>query len=94
MIGNEYSGDVSNLNTFATKLKADSNWISFTVDGYRVEAKVFADPSCFGINGGRISKMSISRKRETFYSYDRGEDIEPTNQEVSKILSLILDALR
>lgn len=39
--------------------------------------KYFDEPGCFGINGGRISKLTISREGKTTCNYDRGWDMEP-----------------
>jgi hypothetical protein len=68
----------------------DSNWVSGTVGEYTFEAKLFDDPSTYGINNGRISKLSIynDQKRienRDFFAacivnYDRGWDIKPTKE--------------
>ena len=45
-------------------------------DDLAAEAKVFLNPSPWGINGGRISKLNVYRwisdDWEVFYEYDRG----------------------
>ncbi len=54
------------------------NWLAGTVHGLQVEAKVFAEPSDFGIAlDRRISKLWISTPddRVTLYRYDRGDDV-------------------
>lgn len=66
----------------------DSNWVSGSVGEYTFEAKLFDDPSSFGINHGRISKLSIyndqSRQEKKDFlaacivNYDRGWDIKPS----------------
>jgi hypothetical protein len=68
-----------------TKLGNDG-WVHGVVNNhYDFEAKVFNRGSVFGIDGGRISKLFIKRKRDTwdncFVSYDRGWDIEPATEE-------------
>lgn len=66
----------------------DSNWVSGKVGEYTFEAKLFDDASTYGINNGRISKLSIYNndermaKNDFFASciinYDRGWDIKAT----------------
>ena len=69
-----------------------SNWVEIKkylgrIDGHRViliaSAKVFQDKSTYGINNGRISKMSIRLQgdypnqmayRKFLFTYDRGDD--------------------
>ncbi|MHB1956237.1 MAG: DUF7678 domain-containing protein [Sulfobacillus sp.] len=52
-------------------------WYEGYVDGYFVYARVFQDPSKFGINDGRISALIIaphrgSGVRDALVNYDRG----------------------
>jgi len=61
-------------------------WITAEVCGRWVQAKVYDTPSTFGINGGRVSKLVISKtakhdgRRNFFdqmtYNYDRGLDFD------------------
>jgi len=58
--------------------------------GLRATARFFSEPSQFGIDAGRVSKLSIARtwsdpiatalghpgKREWVFNYDRGADID------------------
>jgi hypothetical protein len=50
-------------------------WINGTISplGWTFEAKVYEEPSSFGIDGGKISKL-FSRKSsgEDVFTYDRG----------------------
>lgn len=43
--------------------------------GYNLQAKVYIEPSDFGINGGQVSKLFVSNEDETLISYDRGWDV-------------------
>lgn len=60
-----------------------SNWVSGYHADYTFEAKVFSEPSIFGIptprfeDGGNVSKLCIrdANGREV-YAYDRGLDFE------------------
>ncbi|MBO9399128.1 hypothetical protein J7400_20830 [Shimia sp. R9_2] len=46
---------------------------------YSFSAKVFQQPSRFGIDGGLISKLEVRKNGERIASFDRGWDIEPQN---------------
>lgn len=56
-----------------------ANWVSGSLDGYTFEAKVFDEPSIYGIptprfeDGGNVSKLSVRDDggREVF-RFDRG----------------------
>ena len=62
---------------------------------YTVMGKVFDEPSKYGINGGRISKLSVWPKEKNWsnsiINYDRGWDIEPKGHKAKKILNEILN---
>ena len=53
----------------------------FKINGiiYQWCAKVYDEPSEFGINNGRVSKLEIRRGDTTVLNYDRGWDIKPDN---------------
>ena len=63
-----------------------TGWITARIEGRWVQAKVYDLPSTFGINDGRVSKLTISKtahrtpSRPFFeqmeYSYDRGLDFD------------------
>ena len=56
-------------------------------------AKVYDEGSEYGINEGRISKLTIKVDGKTTLSYDRGWDLEPSeDDEVTKrALAVILE---
>lgn len=63
----------------AMGLPKSGNWVSFSVNHYGkeyiCEAKVFSESSIFGIDGGRISKLTVYKKDGPMvYNYDRGLD--------------------
>lgn len=75
-------GDASLLENVMVDPAVDpgSNWIvgHWRGDpGVALQIKLFAQPSQFGINGGRISKLFArdERTRETILNYDRGWDV-------------------
>lgn len=56
----------------------------------RYWAKVYIEPSEYGINGGKISKLMLKINGELVANYDRGWDVEPTCQEAETALSILL----
>lgn len=56
----------------------------------RYELKAYEEPSQYGINGGRISKLTLTIKGEVVYNYDRGLDIPPKDENAEKALAVIL----
>ncbi len=64
-----------------------TGWITVVIDGHWVQAKVYDEPSTFGVGGwGRVSKLAIGktdtvdRNKNFFdqicYNYDRGLDFD------------------
>ena len=58
---------------------------------FKITFKQFDKGSKFGINGGRISKLTINKGKEKVANYDRGWDIEPTDDDTKAVLELLLD---
>ena len=52
--------------------------------------KVYDEPSHFGIDGGRISKLMLKRKNEIVCNYDRGWDIKPVDKDTESALLILL----
>ena len=52
--------------------------------------KVYEEPSEFGIDNGRISKLTIKIGGKVVCNYDRGWDIKPTCIEAEKALAILL----
>ena len=52
--------------------------------------KVYDEPSRFGIDGGRISKLMLKRKNEIVCNYDRGWDIKPVDRDTESALQILL----
>jgi len=52
--------------------------------------KVYDEPSHFGIDGGRISKLMLKRKNEIVCNYDRGWDIKPVDKDTESALQILL----
>lgn len=65
---------------------------------YFATAKIYGQPSKYGIGGGRISKLSITRgdhwnPRAQVYNWDRGLDIDNINAGVLKEIIQMLEAV-
>ena len=56
----------------------------------RYWAKVYAQNSQFGIEGGKISKLMLKQNDEIVYNYDRGLDIPPQTPEADTALAILL----
>ena len=79
-------------------VQMDGRWIKGTIGEYEFYALVFQTGSQYGINGGRVSKLSVRRKIEVFsgvsryiINYDRGWDIEPETEEYKLILDTLVE---
>lgn len=63
-----------------------TGWITTIIEGRWVQAKVYNEPSTFGINSGRVSKCAIGKTSERdprgpffpqlAFHYDRGLDFD------------------
>lgn len=65
-------------------------WTKGTVNGYQFCIKHFEEGSEFGINNGRISKMTISKDGKTLANYDRGWDVKPADEETKMAYKALL----
>ena len=76
--------------------KSDS-WISGYAESANgkasFNAKVFDLPSVFGIDDGRVSKLSISQGNNWIVNYDRGWDVVPSAPEHRKIFEAVLSKM-
>lgn len=72
----------------------DSGWTIVHIEGHYVEAKVYDTGSMFGINSGRVSKLTIRKNTRdnsaVLFHYDRGWD--KGNSE-DKLVSKIVEQL-
>lgn len=77
-----------------------NGWLEGFIGKYTFQAKVYDEPSTFGINDGRVSKLMVwdevvrQEKSNIFtasiINYDRGWDIMPKTEEDKYILETIL----
>ena len=76
-------------------------WITAIIEGRWVQAKVFNEPSCYGINNGRVSKLTIGKTDtrdptknffdQMDYSYDRGLDFKRRTLPVATLRKIIAE---
>lgn len=52
--------------------------------------KHYEEGSEFGIDGGKISKLTVKHKNEIILNYDRGWDVKPTTELGKKALEKLL----
>jgi hypothetical protein len=60
----------------------------YTVVHYWVKA--YDEGSQYGIDGGRISKLTITVNGEITLNYDRGWDIEPEDEASQMVYAILL----
>ena len=65
-------------------------WSKGMVNGYVYCVKHFEQGSKYGIDGGRISKMSISKDNRLLFNYDRGLDIDCLDAEGKAVYAKLL----
>lgn len=58
-------------------------------EAFRYVVKVFDEPSRFGIDGGRISKLQVTQKGKVVIHFDRGWDVKPTTETEQIVLELL-----
>jgi hypothetical protein len=70
-------------------------WLEGSINGFCFQAKVFDTGSKFGINNGRVSKLMVWEHRTStdLFSYDRGWDAEPIDDEQKEVLQALLEHL-
>ena len=52
--------------------------------------KVYDEPSKFGINNGKISKLQLKQDGEIVANYDRGWDVHPKNEAAETALHILV----
>ena len=58
------------------------NWVIGEIDGMQFEAKVYDIPSEFGIDDGKVCKLSVCRDKDNgeIIAYERGWEKYPTDK--------------
>lgn len=52
--------------------------------------KSYEEGSMYGINGGRISKLTLKRDGKIVCNYDRGWDIDPADEDSEIALAILM----
>ena len=52
--------------------------------------KVYDEPSPYGIDGGKVSKLQLTREGMTVCNYDRGWDQEPEDPDTQLAVAILL----
>jgi hypothetical protein len=68
---------------FSWKQLQHPNWVEGEADVHSFQAKIYDEGSHFGIDDGRVSKLSISG----VCNYDRGWDSQPKDKQGWNILN-------
>ncbi len=53
--------------------------------------KSFDEPSEWGLEEGRISKLMLKQDGKVVYNFDRGEDIAPQTPEAEAALAILME---
>jgi len=52
--------------------------------------KAYDEPSEYGIENGRISKLMLKQNSGIIYNFDRGLDVPPQNEEAEIALAILM----
>lgn len=76
-----------------TEFNNNDNWVEGKVENYKFSAKIFDEGSEFGINEGRVSKLTIIDENDNcIVNYDRGWDIKP-EEKYTKYYNAVMELL-
>ena len=59
-------------------------------DIFHYWVKAYETGSEYGIDAGRVSKLTLQRKEQTVCNYDRGWDVKPVDEETQIALEILL----
>ena len=65
--------------------------LNFNGRAYRYCVKHYEEPSIFGYNEGRTSKIWISRDDNEVFNSDRGDDVSCADAYTEAVLQMLLD---
>ena len=65
-------------------------WSRGEINGYKFDVKHYENGSEYGINEGRVSKLSIRKDGKEVYNYDRGLDYDNLDKSGKKAYAEIL----
>ena len=65
-------------------------WKNGKIDNFEYWVKSYDEPSIYGIDEGRISKLTVKRDGREIMNFDRGWDTEPKTDTDREVLAKIL----
>ena len=65
-------------------------WKETEIKGYKFTFKIYDIGSIFGINDGRVSKLSIRKNGKELYNYDRGLDFNNLDEDGKEAFTIFL----
>ncbi|HRR78321.1 MAG TPA: hypothetical protein P5191_16195 [Ruminococcus sp.] len=65
--------------------------INYNGKAYRYSIKHFEEPSVFGYEEGRASKIWIQRDGIEVFNFDRGDDVPCADKDTEAVLQMLLD---
>ena len=81
---------ISDVKTY----QLDKDWIEGWYKEYSFDAKVYKEPSRFGINKGRVSNITCFHDDKVIADYDRGWEMKPIRgTKNAKAFDYIIDEL-
>jgi hypothetical protein len=66
-------------------------WTHGEINGYVYQVKYYETASEYGINRGKISKMSIRKDGKEIYNYERGLDFDDLDAEGRMVYASLLE---
>lgn len=70
-------------------------WEKGEYNRYKYVGEIYREPSGFGINEGRISKLWVKDEKDNLVvNYDRGWDIIPTTEDEFEVIDYLLHKYR
>ena len=65
--------------------------INYNGKAYRYSVKHFEEPSVFGYEEGRASKIWIQWEGIEVFNFDRGDDVPCADKDTEAVLQMLLD---
>ena len=72
------------------KNNVDRRTIRVGASVFHYWVKHYEEPSIYGYEEGRASKISLRRNGKTVFNFDRGMDIPPEDEETETALAILL----
>lgn len=76
----EYFSEIPSMYEYLTERGLGDGWKKWKEDGCEINMLAFEEPSQYGIESGKISKLWIRKNGKVLCNYDRGWDVEPDDE--------------